>query len=85
MAADNLLGKLTANVGILLGGVILTWAGFDIAETVFEKEAAAINLATASVLSTVVCISCAIISLSNYRITRESHNKNLTTLGFSKK
>ena len=85
MAADNLLGKLTANVGILLGGVILTWAGFDIAETVFEKEAAAINLATASVLSTVVCISCAIISLSNYRITRESHNKNLTALGFSKK
>ena len=84
MAADNLLGKLTANVGILLGGVVLTWAGFDIAETVFEKEAAAINLATASVLSTVVCISSAKISLNNYRITRESHNKNLTALGFSK-
>ena len=31
-------------VGILLGGVILTWAGFDMAETAFEKEAAVINL-----------------------------------------
>ncbi len=82
MAADNFIGKLTANVGILLGGVILTWAGFDVAETVLEKEAAAINLAIASVLSTFICCACAVIALSGYRITRESHDKNLKALGF---
>ena len=83
-SANNLLNKLVANVGILASGFMLTWAGFDIAQTLLEKEVAASYLALVWIVSGAVAGILSIIMLLRYQITRFEHHQQLENLGFNK-
>jgi len=82
-SANNLLNKLVANFGILASGFMLTWAGFDIAETFLEKEVAASYLALVFIISGAVAGTLSIFMILRYQITRSEHGQQLKNLGFS--
>ena len=83
-SANNLLNKLVANFGILASGFMLTWAGFDIAETLLEKEVAASYLALVWIISGAVAGTLSIVMLLRYQITRFDHDQQLEGLGFKR-
>ena len=83
-SANNLLTKLVANFGILASGFMLTWAGFDIAETILEKEVAASYLALVFIVSGAVAGTLSIAMILRYQITRSEHDQQLENLGFNK-
>ena len=83
-SANNLLTKLVSNFGILASGFMLTWAGFDIAETILEKEVAASYLALVFIVSGAVAGTLSIAMILRYQITRSEHDQQLENLGFNK-
>ena len=82
-SANNFLNKLVGNIGILGSGVMITWAGFDIAKTLAEKELAASYLGLIFILSGSISGLLAILTISRYRITRSIHQNHLEDLGYN--
>ena len=82
-SANNFLNKLVGNIGILGSGVMITWAGFDIAKSLAEKELAASYLGLIFILSGSISGLLAILTISRYRITRSIHQNHLEDLGYN--
>ena len=85
LSANNFVTKAILSSGIFVSGIILSFAGFDTAVSVTEKELAAFKLGTLSLITTTSLIPVALFFISKYQITSSSHDDNLRKLAVGNK
>ena len=84
LVGRNLVTKLIASVGVLLAGVMISWAGFDDATTAEAKEVAVYKFVVIKIAVTAVLIPMAVFFLARYSLTEAQHRANLRKLGYEK-
>ena len=84
LVGRNFVTKLIASVGVLLAGFMISWAGFDDADTAELKEVAVYRFVVIKVCLTAVLIPMAIMFLARYSLTEDQHRANLRKLGYER-
>tara|TARA_B110000238_G_scaffold200771_1_gene252274 strand:+ start:548 stop:1999 length:1452 start_codon:yes stop_codon:yes gene_type:complete len=77
LSANNFVTKAILSSGIFVSGIILSFAGYDTAVTITEKESAAFKLGKLSIITTITLVPIALFFISKYRITSSIHETNL--------
>jgi Na+/melibiose symporter-like transporter len=77
LSTNNFVTKAMLSSGIFVSGIILSFAGYDTAVTITEKELAAFKLGILSIITIITLVPVALFFISKYQITSSTHETNL--------
>jgi GPH family glycoside/pentoside/hexuronide:cation symporter len=84
-AGPHIIQKSISGLGLMIKGIVLTLVGFNPAGTAAEKVAAIEGLAAVMVVLAVVMPWISLWIFSRYQITRDIHDGNLESLGYTER
>ena len=82
-AGPHLAQKAVSGIGLMIKGVMLTAVGFAATSNIEDKIAAMEDLASIIAVLAIIMPSISLYLLSQYELTRSSHQTNLSDLGYT--